>query len=534
MSIQQHFSFLEEQVKLYTSLVQKENTNPNAFNDLNDRIIQCAQKILNDASTPEERLRCLSLVRNTYTNTYRITDNRLYLNLINRHLPPSEKCGTYPANLQFPFLSAYHSLNREGVLVRLDPLHCAEHIPEKLKQDLGGHIDPTHTDLFLVIDNKFLANCEHVEGDYYGGHYSRSTEELLVRFHRWAFPIQHSDDMKIHPLMGLYQPSHFFKAQHEPIAIDQMHPMCIHAHDNGLYSPNGSHIAVDRSAPYSAGWIACKDGDRVCIAKVICNTMRQDLNALFPSMAMFFSLQQGSKNLDDYLRKLERLTVDLDTDLHRLFDPIAEAISRGEPIKPLIDALPSALKMSVHKNIWTLKGSPHGIHNDFGRLSFEKDPSLDPKYRASDEEKIQAIVLTHNQIIKDIIEDVKSLLTSAEKTLEKPQCEIQASSSISSLSSLINELIQALSDPSKKLEKLHQLQSKGASTRIDEKKIEHRLFEHVYHSYQEFSDSIPEYKTPSHPDFGRAAFLGQDRVSVQDLILEIALEKLKSDLEGLK
>jgi hypothetical protein len=505
--------------------------------------------IHNPTIDPSDRKEALTLLRRSITNTYRDQGAKLHINLLNRLSTPALPCTTYPGNDCDPFISQYGGGALNSLLARLSFHLCKSFIPKEIIDGITQGVHDDQIDVFLIIDNRFMAKSEYVSKDYFGHTYEKKTEELLVQFHRWIFPnLPIGSDVKKYPKVGVFPSIGFYQAQHWPAPINHFKEMEVYAHGERvmLYSPNGNHIAIDRAAPYGSCWIAARDGNRVCIAKVIKNIADYDTKETFPEFIPFFSLGNGCRNLDEFTQRLEHIAKDLDKACFKMFEPLALAISSldKESEKELFPSLPSTIQQAIFKNLWMIKGSPHGIHNDFGRLSFEGCLSLAEAYRASIDEKIEAIKRTHDQIMNDLIQNPLELLLTKEDLDMPLKKEIDRS------------LQQAIEEKTKRLASVHQIieeichliihhadrdQKQKAIQKLDEQSqgmlkdyamTSHKLFKIIYDEHIANKDDIENYKEPSHPNFGRAAFFEEEHQKTHPQIILNALAILGSELNA--
>ncbi|MBM3207630.1 MAG: hypothetical protein FJZ57_03375, partial [Chlamydiae bacterium] len=211
----------------------------------------------NPEIAPADKNETLSLLHRCTPNTT-ITSLRglLTLNLVNPLSPSAAKCTPYK-EMQIPFITSYHSSPRYALTARLNPIDCESVIPQAVRNAIGRDLPIENVDLFLTTEMPPLMGYEDVSGEYFHKNYDQASTELLVKFHPWLYrdlPVGSNVTIKLS--MGVFPGFGISKGQHDPISINSMSEKSVHAHpadDDAtymLYSPNNSHLAIDKDAPF--------------------------------------------------------------------------------------------------------------------------------------------------------------------------------------------------------------------------------------------------------------------------------------------
>jgi hypothetical protein len=509
-----------------------------------------ALDLIHDPKIPQrDREEGLALLRRAFVNTYKLSDARLYVNLLHRKDDPAGPCRPYPKNFCDPFIASYNMGDATSSLIaRVSFDLCKKVIPKEIIDALTKDLSSDQIQVFFNVGSKSALGYETVHGNYSGHYYAKETQELLVKFHRWIFPdcVPGADHKKF-PSVGVFPSIGFYPGQHWPAPINHFKPMEVYAHgahDFMLYSPNDCHIAIDRAAPYGACWVAARDGNRVCIAKMIVNVANDKACRNFPEFNDYFSLATGCRNLDEYTEKLKAKAPSIDKRCYHIFAPIAQAIQDDDEIafKTLFDDLPYTFQQAIYKNIWQVKGSPLGIHDDFGRLSFEGSANLKQEHIATKEEKINAIIATHRQIYDDLIEAPLHLLLAKEdlqetmapsRAIAAPIDDEKGFTSVHEVIDELRDLIIQNKDATIKKEAIHKLDQVAALTMKKQSAVSHKLFELIYLEHVANKDMIAGYIKPTHSNFGMAAFYGEDHQRTEPEIILQALAMLESKLNDI-
>lgn len=473
----------------------------------------------------EERQEALFHLRGSIPNTYSSVD-RLYLNLSSIDSKPSAMNQVYGGGFCDPVICNYHSgMDSPTVLSRLPFSAVASVIPPRLLKELGGGLNPDNIDVYCKIQKVFSGHIEDVQG----------RQETLVRFHRWLFKsVPHGRSLdnyedKQFPRIGVFPSFGVTPALAAPAPFNRMAETEVYVHGDGLklLSPNNAHIGLDIKAPFHSMWIAARQGDRACISKVIMIPHFMDFHGerMFPELKDFLVLGGlKCRSLEEFTKKLIAFRPVVEGFCERTFNPIIEAIELGQHAiaAELLDRLPPTFKGAVYEQLWMIKGSPMGVHDDFGGASFKHDPSLAPKFHATKEEKIQALQQTSHLVIKELIDDTLSLHLYTKPLLPSEEVHRLRKEAIDGL---FTRLAEAASADDKRAV-LSELDTFCAPI-FDGAKASHDLFGKIYHLHKELKDLNDDYKEPKHPRFGEAAFLRIDGVQTIDEVVHIAMSDLK-------
>jgi hypothetical protein len=285
--------------------------------------------------------------------------------------------------------------------VRLDPRIHGEAIPQAVRDQIG--FDPAHTDLFFLLEDSSLT--EDVQEGYSGYHYPRASKEFLIKFHHFVFREEAGPcDKKYDVPMGAFPLYGTRKANFWPIAIDHLEPMEVYAHPSEsmmLYSPNNAHLQLDTDLPFAIFWIAAHHHGRSCIAKVIC---RHRDSAVSPALKRLFEVKKGCNHIADLKHRLLAIEPQLRAELEAQFAPFIRTLARKEAheMEKAFEALPLSYRENIYKQLWIIKGRP-SVHSDFGKASFDNDPSLSADYHASFADKVRAVELMKEDIVNELI-----------------------------------------------------------------------------------------------------------------------------------
>jgi hypothetical protein len=274
-------------------------------------------------------------------------------------------------------------------------------------------------------------------------------------------------------------------------------------------------------------WIAARQGDRACISKVIMiPNFYPPVEAIrFPELNEFVaSIHLECNTVEKFTKNLEKFRPHVAEFCAKTFNPIIEAarLGKSDEILLLLGRLPPTFQGAIYERLWVIKGSPMGVHHDFGGASFKHDLSLAPKFHASNEEKIQAIEQASSLVIKELIDDTLFLHLHTKPLLPSEQVQRLR---IETIDNLFNHLKKATSLAEKKAA-LCELDTFCESF-LGGAKASHELFGRIYHLHINLKDCIDDYKEPNHPRFGEAAFFQIDGVTTRDDVLVIAMSDLK-------
>ncbi len=356
---------------------------------LERKISKLAHRILEDQQISlvqkEEFLQQLLARRMVLiTNQAGFKDIYLDLNLI-QNIPPTPLCPAY-RHLMMPTVTSYHSIGPNLASIRLDP-SALRHVPREIIDQLGD-LSTLEIDLFYTMVSGF-----HLDAD----------RSLNLGLHAWTHHHMLAadgagDGQKRDVLMGIF-PILGVRSTDElgSLTLGALRPMQVHTHgdgqaDNMLYSPDNAHFDRVEGSPFSAFWAVAKDGNRVCVSKmlVVYDHLRADWAPRYPiSQALLRSIRD-CQHLGDHLEKLHEVTQTLNEQFAPLCNQL-ENPATTETAMETFHALPLTFQNDIYYQTWLLHGSPLHIHRDFGRASFEHDPSLSVEYYSNTAQKIQAI-----------------------------------------------------------------------------------------------------------------------------------------------
>ena len=356
------------------------------------RIDDCARKILTSkADDKEAALNALvelrgKLVRNT--STY---PKRLYLNLI-QNIGPTPFCPYYK-KYQAPTISTYQIIGSNLSTIRLDP-SSVEHVPAEITKKLGNLSDKSLDIFSITVDGRFVVN--HPSG-YCGLDPFRDKNLINLCTHSWSHPhliqpheAQADTNMGVFPVVGFEKAS-----DGGAIAFNDLSPMNVHSHDD-KYSPDNAHFNIIPDSPYGIFWAVTQKDNRVAISKMV---------VLFDfEHSVCEAILNSIGECPDATTHAERLK-NVQKAQDEIFDPIIENFKNNDE-KAAMDAfnkLPDAFRYGVYEHTWKLLEEPMGIHGDFGRVSFQADGSLDPKYHCTNLQRAQAITNFHEKLDRELV-----------------------------------------------------------------------------------------------------------------------------------
>ena len=80
---------------------------------------------------------------------------------------------------------------------------------------------------------------------------------------------------------------------------------------------------------------------------------------------------------------------------------IASCFSTPEEIvKTFLEIQSSAIRDYICYQVWILKGRVDGVHPDFGRLSYLRDPVLNSHYHCTDDDRMQILLDLSEKLAK--------------------------------------------------------------------------------------------------------------------------------------
>ena len=348
---------------------------------------QIARRILHTPMTPSTRkimLRDLlelraRLIHHVPVNG--LTGNVLFLNLI-QDVAPTPICPAYN-KMQFPTVTTYGNIGSNISCMRLDPKGL-EFVPRTVLEQ-AGPLDGKQVDLlWTAIDGRFY-------------HFNRS---LNHSSHAWAHrhalpgPEKNPDsDISFDVDVGLFPEIGYEKANEAgAIAINQISPMKVHVHadyrnrapkaSDMLYSPDNSHFEVIPGTPFGIDWSVMKKDDRVAITKrlVIFDYTHPICTALLNSIRR--------KEFHEHLQDLKTVP----NAISLTFDHVIKAFEENQQAAmDTFHQLPLAFQYGIYREAWLSFDSPVGLHGDFGRASFENQPTLNASSHCSNARRAEAV-----------------------------------------------------------------------------------------------------------------------------------------------
>lgn len=322
-----------------------------------------------------------------------IKGTSLFLNLI-ENVPPSPLCPAYN-KMAFPTISTYHVIGSNIACVRLDP-KAREFIPKSILEKVGP-LEGKEVDLlWTAVDGRFYhfdRSLNHSSHPWSHLHAIPGPEKIKGPEPNQEIPNPDSNiafdvDMGIFPEIG-YEPSQ------EPgaIAINHISPMNVHVHAIAnaknpkaagmLYSPDNAHFLVVPGSPFGIDWSVMQKDNRVAITKRLVI-----FDYAHPICAKLIDSIRNCECLDTHLQRLTAVP----EAINKTFEPVIKALETDNPkAMDLFHQLPLCFQHGAYKEAWISHGSPLDIHGDFGRVSFEKDDSLDKKFHCNHQQRADAL-----------------------------------------------------------------------------------------------------------------------------------------------
>jgi hypothetical protein len=296
---------------------------------------------------------------------------QLFLNMTMNGLEPTPICQAYKS-LRVPTVSTYHFISVNTTVIQLDR-SALKYIPESISKTIDD-LSNKQVDLLLtVIDGRLCSNAK----------------PLNLVTHPWTHCHARSgDDVKCDVNMGIFPEVGFQKCTETgSVSFGELSPMQVHAHPGGdimLYSPNNAHFEPIPDSPFGVCWSAAQKDGRVVITKML---VLFDYN--HPICEGLLTSIRNGKTLTAYLEELEKVQ----KPIQETFRHVINLFENADPTIAIANfrQLPPAFQYGIFKQAWILKGSPCGIHGDFGKASFEGDPSLNKEWHCTSEECAQAI-----------------------------------------------------------------------------------------------------------------------------------------------
>jgi hypothetical protein len=386
---------LQQQVSLLSKEKISSDNNAAQRIELDMEINRIARTVFETPMPSEDRKAILTdllhlrarLVRHSPVNG--LKDLCLFLNLI-QNVPPSPLCPAYN-KMTFPTISTYHMIWWNRSCIRLDP-KALEFVPRNVLEK-AGPLEGKEVDLFwTAIDgyrtDRSLNNCTH---PWSHRHALPGPEKIPGPGGEMNNP---DSNVSFDVQMGLF-PEIGFEKSEEPgaIAIDNISPMNVHVHagrflqkatsGDMLYSPDNAHFRAIPGSPFAIDWSVMQKDNRIAITKRL---VIFDEN--HPICAPLFASVRNCSDLNTHLQYLSRVPAEI----QKTFDPVIDLFESNHPdAMKAFKQMPDAFQYGIFKETWLSFDSPRGVHGDFGRASFEKDPSLDAKYHCDAHRCAEAI-----------------------------------------------------------------------------------------------------------------------------------------------
>lgn len=262
-------------------------------------------------------------------------------------------------------------------LIRLHPAQACN-LPESVKRAIGD-VRGKKVDYFLSFSDAVALK--------------RSNEKIQrpliynLSTHAWAQPdYRTGGDRSIDVQMGIFEGRDVYEVKTgSGVGFGYLKPMSVHCHptDNGAtaLSPNNAHFGVNPNASFSTFWSVCMMGDRAVVTEhLIINEFD------FVTMPLATAFQQGG-SLAQIIQKVQ--TVPFTSQLLSL----AADFELGAPdAMRKFQALKPHHQNAIFGRTWQDKWNAHfpnqaAPHADFGRLSFQSDPSLDANHHCTGKDR---------------------------------------------------------------------------------------------------------------------------------------------------
>jgi hypothetical protein len=164
--------------------------------------------------------------------------------------------------------------------------------------------------------------------------------------------------------------------------------MNVHVHAEGqstemLYSPDNAHFCAIPGSPFAIDWSVTQKDKRVALTKRLVL-----FDYTHPICAALIQSIRNCPSLDTHLQRLR----DVSSKIEDTFANVIQLLVANDPgAMEAFHKLPSAFQYGIYRETWKLFDSPHGIHGDFGRASFECDQTLNSKYHCDNTHCIEAV-----------------------------------------------------------------------------------------------------------------------------------------------
>jgi hypothetical protein len=384
ITIQQQIQILQQQIFLLPG-----NKNEAEKIELEMEIDRIARSLIEAPMASEERREMLTELLRLRARFVQhipvkgIIDSCLFLNLIQQVPPPSPLCPAYN-KMAFPTISTYHQIGSNISCMRLDP-KALEYVPKNVLDQVGPLEGKEIDLLWTAIDGRFYS-------------FNRSLNHCTHSWaHRHALPGPEKNpdsNISFDVNMGIF-PEVGFEQAHEPgaIAVGHISPMKVHVHakenlqkinsEDMLYSPDNAHFRAIPGSPLGIDWSVTQKDNRVAITKRV---------VIFdydhPICAALIASIRNCDCLDTHLQRLFAAS----EEVKNTFAPVIDRFKNDHPdAMQHFHRLPLAFQCGVFRETWVSFGSLCGIHGDFGRASFEKDPSLNEQFHCDHRRCAEAI-----------------------------------------------------------------------------------------------------------------------------------------------
>jgi hypothetical protein len=337
------------------------------------------------AEAPDALVRAKSyLVLNQSNAPQRLELNMLLL------VPPALPSSGYYGGPQVPTVTTYGNIAAHRAIIRL-PLEALDAVPDVLKRDVQGK----KVDLFFSV----------VDGRHVGRDYDADRRPYNLAVHRWAYPdVQPGEDRCTDIVMGMVPLLGAGGCYNRPDALPlySLDKRRVHAHPDAggrdlLYSPDNAHFTVDQKSPLSAFWIAVYHQNRACFGKyLVLRAFEED-----PIAETLVRLHADCGSAEEYRGRLREIAEVVDRVLRPAASGDAAAVQR----------LPKWHQNGVFKHAWVVKGSPCGVHADFGRLSFLSQAPLPEEHHCSSAERREAVRRHRDELVEVLATSQEELCT---------------------------------------------------------------------------------------------------------------------------
>jgi hypothetical protein len=368
-------AIIAEIQKLQSQIPQNRNSAETCI-DLEIKINDIARKIMSmpkesrDAALAELLSTRTQLISHVPANG--IKDTAIFFNLVQPRTVPTPNCPAY-RKMRFPTISNYHNIAGNIACIRLDPT-ALKYVP----QEVLDKVDLTNKQLDLfwtAVDGRIIS----------------LEKPINLNTHCWSHPdILPGWDVQYDVNMGIFPEIGFEKINDgASIAVNAIAPMNVHSHDDGLkphmqlYSPDNAHFKGIPDSPFGVMWAVTQKDQRIAITKML---------VIFDyDHPICKTLLKSIKNCPTLSIHLERLQL-VEESIDSYFKPFCGRFTANDQnAMEVFKKLPPAFQSGVYREAWRLFRSPVGIHDDFGKASFENLPSLEAKYRCNAAQREQAI-----------------------------------------------------------------------------------------------------------------------------------------------